>query len=36
VVLGIIKAYNDLVREAVKIAATLKYRDVEAKVVTAE
>ena len=31
-----IPAYNDLVREAVENAATLKYRDVEAKVVTAE
>lgn len=31
-----IPAYNDLVREAVEKAATLKYRDVEAKVVTAE
>jgi hypothetical protein len=31
-----IPAYNDLVREAVGNAATLKYRDVEAKVVTAE
>ncbi len=31
-----IPAYNDLVREAVADAATLKYRDVEAKVVTAE
>jgi hypothetical protein len=31
-----IPAYNDLVREAVAEAATLKYRDVEAKVVKAE
>jgi len=31
-----IPAYNDLVREAVENATTLKYRDVEAKVVTAE
>ena len=31
-----IPAYNDLVREAVENAATLKYRDVEARVVTAE
>ncbi len=31
-----IPAYNDLVREAVTEAATLKYRDVEAKVVKAE
>jgi hypothetical protein len=31
-----IPAYNDLVREAVENASTLKYRDVEAKVVTAE
>ena len=31
-----IPAYNDLVREAVEKAVTLKYRDVEAKVVTAE
>jgi len=31
-----IPATNDLVREAVENAATLKYRDVEAKVVTAE
>jgi hypothetical protein len=31
-----IPAYNDLVREAVENAATLKYRAVEAKVVTAE
>ena len=31
-----IPAYNDLVREAVENAAILKYRDVEAKVVTAE
>jgi hypothetical protein len=31
-----IPAYNDLVREAVESAATLKYRDVEARVVTAE
>lgn len=31
-----IPVYNDLVREAVENAATLKYRDVEAKVVTAE
>jgi len=31
-----IPAYNDLVREAVADAATLKYRDVEAKVVKAE
>jgi hypothetical protein len=31
-----IPAYNDLVREAVADAATLKYRDVEAKVVRAE
>jgi len=31
-----IPAYNDLVRQAVENAATLKYRDVEAKVVTAE
>jgi hypothetical protein len=31
-----IPAYNDLVRQAVERAATLKYRDVEAKVVTAE
>jgi len=31
-----IPAYNDLVREAVLYAATLRYRDVEAKVVKAE
>ena len=31
-----IPAYNDLVREAVEKAATLKYREAEAKVVTAE
>ena len=31
-----IPAYNDLVREAVENAAILKYREVEAKVVTAE
>ncbi len=31
-----IPAYNDLVREAVENAATLKYRDVEARVVTPE
>jgi hypothetical protein len=31
-----IPAYNDLVREAVENATTLKYRDVEARVVTAE
>ncbi len=31
-----IPAYNDLVREAVENAVILKYRDVEAKVVTAE
>ncbi|NTU51064.1 MAG: hypothetical protein HGA94_01315 [Candidatus Aminicenantes bacterium] len=31
-----IPAYNDLVREAVAEAATLKYRDTEAKVVKAE
>jgi hypothetical protein len=31
-----IPAYNDLVREAVADAATLRYRDVEAKVVKAE
>jgi hypothetical protein len=31
-----IPAYNDLVREAVEKATTLKYRDVEARVVTAE
>jgi hypothetical protein len=31
-----IPAYNDLVREAVENAATLKYRETEAKVVTAE
>ena len=31
-----IPAYNDLVREAVADAATLKYRDVEAKVVKVE
>ena len=31
-----IPAYNDLVREAVENAAILKYRDVKAKVVTAE
>ena len=31
-----IPAYNDLIREAVKNAAILKYRDVEAKVVKAE
>jgi hypothetical protein len=31
-----IPAYNDLVREAVKNAAILKYRDVEAKVVKVE
>jgi len=31
-----IPAYNDLVREAVAVAATLKYRDTEAKVVKAE
>jgi hypothetical protein len=31
-----IPAYNDLVREAVENASFLKYRDVEARVVTAE
>jgi hypothetical protein len=31
-----IPAYNELVREAVENAATLQYRKVEAKVVTAE
>lgn len=31
-----IPAYNDLVHEAVENASTLKYRDVEARVVTAE
>ncbi len=31
-----IPAYNDFVREAVENAATLKYRDVEAKVLTTE
>lgn len=31
-----IPAYNDLVREAVENTATLKYRDVEARVVTPE
>jgi len=31
-----IPAYNDLVREAVAVAATMKYRDTEAKVVKAE
>lgn len=31
-----IPAYNDLVREAVEKAATLRYRDIEAKVVKAE
>jgi len=31
-----IPAYNDLVREAVEKAATLKYREAEAKVVKAE
>jgi hypothetical protein len=31
-----IPAYNNLVREAVEKSATLKYREVEAKVVTAE
>ncbi len=31
-----IPAYNDLVREAVADAATLRYRDVEAKVVRSE
>ncbi len=31
-----IPAYNDLVREAVAAAATMKYRDTEAKVVRAE
>jgi len=31
-----IPVYNDLIREAVENAAGLKYRDVEAKVVTAE
>jgi hypothetical protein len=31
-----IPAYNDLVREAVADAATLRYRDIEAKVVKAE
>ena len=31
-----IPAYNELVLEAVRNAATLKYRDVEARVVTAE
>jgi len=31
-----IPAYNDLIREAVENASLLKYRDVEAKVVTAE
>ncbi len=31
-----IPAYNELVREAVENAATLKYRDVEARVVSAE
>ena len=31
-----IPAYNDLVREAVEKAATLKYRETEARVVTAE
>jgi len=31
-----IPAYNDLIREAVENAATLRYRDVEARVVTAE
>jgi hypothetical protein len=31
-----IPAYNDLVREAVEEATTLKYRDAEASVVTAE
>jgi hypothetical protein len=31
-----IPAYNDIVREAVEKAATLKYHEVEARVVTAE
>ena len=31
-----IPAYNDLIREAVEKAVTLRYRDVEAKVVSAE
>lgn len=31
-----IPAYNDLIREAVADAATLKYRDVQAKVIKAE
>lgn len=31
-----IPAYNDLISDAVRNAATLKYREVEAKVVTAE
>jgi len=31
-----IPVYNDLIREAVDNAATLRYRDTEAKVVTAE
>lgn len=31
-----IPVYNDLIREAVENAATLRYREVEAKVVTAE
>ena len=34
--LQFIPVYNDLVHEAVENAVTLKYRDVEAKVVTAE